>query len=290
MNRTSEQTAAIREELRSTKATRNPFYKQVRQHIRKAKDKYGRSIIQLEKLLLRAPMMAMTDPLAKRIKREMEARNVRRIDLEGEFYRARPVEKGKKFTVKEMTAPPLGWPNEGRFNHSGQNHLYLATNEETCVKEVLDGLPTGGQVCCIKWKLVHPVKNVLDLSYDWKDLGPSASTLLVALNAMHALERRHRNNLNWKPDYVLTRMIMDVAKETGFSGILYNSVRGDGKNVVLFNPKTKLKVTRKPWCVDPSHYTKSRSINEQKGGTKRPRRRSKVKNFRTARRLRKSRT
>ena len=259
MNRHSEQTTAIRNEVSRKRHTRDPFYKKVQQHIRTAKGKYGKAIIQLEKLLLRAPMLAMTDPLAKKIKREMEAKSVKRIDLTGEFYRARPVERNHRFTAKEMTAPPLGWPNEGRFNHSGQNHLYLSTDEETCVKEVLDGIPEGGQVCCIKWKLVYPVKNVLDLSYDWKDLGPSASTLLVALNAMRALERRHRNNLNWKPDYVLTRMIMDCAKETGFSGIQYNSVKTNGKNVVLFNPKTKLKVMRRPYCVNPKQYARRRN-------------------------------
>jgi hypothetical protein len=256
MRQSEETTTALRKEVEDRRSGRDPFFKKVQQHIRKAKDKYGKSIIELEKLLLRAPMLAMTDPLAKKIKREMEARSVRRIELKGVFYRARPVEKGHIFSTREMTAPPLGWPNEGRFNHSGQNHLYLSTDEETCVKEVLDGLPEKGEVCCIKWKLVHPTKNVLDLSYDWKDLGPSASTLLVALNAMRALERRHRNNLNWKPDYVLTRMIMDCAKESGFSGIQYNSVKSHGKNIVLFNPKTKLKVMKSPYCVDPSRYSR----------------------------------
>jgi len=204
-------------------------------------------------------MMAMIDPLAKKIKREMEAKSVRRITLRGDFYRARPVEIHNIYAAREMTAPPLGFPNEGRFNHSGQNHLYLSTNEETCVKEVLDQLQDGWHICCIKWRLMHPVRNVLDLSYNWQDFGPSASTLLVALNATRALERRYRNNLNWKPDYVLTRMIMDIAKETGFSGILYNSVRSDGKNVVLFDPTTKLKVLKRPYCVEPAAYSRKKT-------------------------------
>ncbi len=240
------------------KVRRDPFYKKVREHIRRAKERYGIGIVRLEKLLLRAPMLAMTDPLAKKIKKEMEAKSVRRIELSGSFYRARPAENGKSFTAREMTAPPLGWPNEGRFNHAGQNHLYLSTDEPTCIREVLDTTPEDGEICCIKWKLVNPVKNVLDLSYNWKDLGPSASTLLVALNSMRALERRHRNNRNWKPDYVLTRLIMDCAKETGFAGIMYNSVKSEGKNIVLFDPTTKLKVLKKPYCVDASKFLNGR--------------------------------
>lgn len=233
-----------------------------RRRIRTARDKYGQAIIQLEKLLLTAPMLAMTDPLARKILKEMESRSVRRTNLEGEFYRARAVEKGHKYTTREMTAPPLGWPNEGRFNHSGQNHLYLSSDEETCVKEVLDTLTEGQQVCCIKWKLVYTVKNVLDLSYDRKHSGPAASTLLVALNAMRVLERKHRNNLNWKPDYVLTRLIMDCAKKTGFAGIMYNAVRSTGKNVVLFDPTTELKVMKRPYCVDPSVYAPTKRVSQ----------------------------
>jgi hypothetical protein len=256
MNRHREESAAVENAVSLTSANKDTFYKKVEQHIRTAKQKYGKAIIQLEKLLLRAPMLAMTDPLAKKIKKEMEAKSVRRIELSGEFFRARPVQRGKKYSIKEMKAPPLGWPNEGRFNHSGQNHLYLSTDEETCVREVLDQAKKGDKICCIQWKLTYPVGNVLDLSYNFKDLGPSASTLLVALNAMRALERKHHNNRNWKPDYVLTRLIMDCAKESNFSGIQYNSVKSSGKNIVLFNPNTKLKVTRHPYCVNPANYGK----------------------------------
>lgn len=90
MNRHGEESAAVENAVSLTSANRDTFYKKVEQHIRTTKQKYCKAIIQLEKLLLRAPMLAMTDPLAKKIKKEMEAKSVRRIEISGEFFRARP--------------------------------------------------------------------------------------------------------------------------------------------------------------------------------------------------------
>jgi hypothetical protein len=85
---------------------------------------------------------------------------------------------------------------------------------------------------------VKPIHNILDLSYDWSNITPSTSTLLLALNVKRSIGRTDRNIDNWKPDYFLTRFIMDCAKSSGYNGIKYNSTKDlFAHNIVLFHAR-----------------------------------------------------
>jgi hypothetical protein len=67
-------------------------------------------------------------------------------------------------------------------------------------------------------------------------LGPDNGALIVALLSSNILERKVENrNQKWKPQYFVTRFIADCARLRGLNGIMYNSTRSYGTNIVLFN-------------------------------------------------------
>lgn len=136
-----------------------------------------------------------------------------------------------------MSKAPSGKPTEGRFNHSGQSHLYLASDKETALKEITnteDPLLAWCQV----FKIEEEITKILDLSFDWMDLSLSTSTLLLSLKMHKAIDRTEGNKEFWRPDYFLTRYIMDCVIMLGYEGIKYNSTKNYADyNVVIFNPE-----------------------------------------------------
>ena len=132
----------------------------------------------------------------------------------------------------------IGKPTEGRFNHSGQSHLYLASDKETALKEIAtteDPLLAWCQI----FQIGDDIHKILDLSFEWMDLSLSTSTLLLSLKMYRAIDRTEGNKEYWRPDYFLTRYIMDCALMLGFEGIKYNSTKGySGYNIVIFNPES----------------------------------------------------
>ena len=130
--------------------------------------------------------------------------------------------------------------HEGRYNHEGQPHWYLADSVDTGISEILDD--EAGVVFTQQFELAL-CENVLDL---WipHDEAPvtslDGSLLALALVLSHAnLYKRVERRRAWKPGYLLPRFIMDAAKHAGFAGIRYSSVRAfEGVNLVLFNSDT----------------------------------------------------
>ena len=99
-----------------------------------------------------------------------------------------------------------------------------------------------------EFEILEAVDNILDLSFDWSNLTPSTSLLLLSLKVKDSISRSDRNKELWKPDYFLTRYIMDCAKELGYNGIKYNSIKDRIEfNLVLFyRDKIKIKAIGKP--------------------------------------------
>lgn len=226
------------------------FEKDVDKHMNEAYDLYGSEVRELEKLLESYPLLAYQNKLAKRIYKEIKEKKLPTTTIKGNFFRARKVESSEVISSKKMYNPPLGKPEEGRFNHSGQSHLYLANDKKTAIKEV-----TSDEHSLLVWyqefEISNEINDILDLSFDWSRLTPSTSTLLLSLKVHNSIGRTDRNKYNWKPDYYLTRYIMDCAKNLGFNGIKYNSVKETYDfDVVLFFPeKIRIKAIGNP-CIE----------------------------------------
>jgi hypothetical protein len=223
------------------------FDKDVDKHLGEARRIYGKEIKGLERLLEQYPLLAYQNRLAKRIYKEIKNKKLPVISIGGNFFRSRKMESSEIINSHKMYNPSLGKPTEGRFNHAGQSHLYLASDKITAIKEVISG-EHSLLVWCQEFKISVPVSDILDLSFNWDYLTPSTSTLLLSLKMSNAIERNDRNTENWKPDYYLTRYIMDCAKSAGYNGIKYNSTKQSvSYDLVLFYPeKIKIKTIGNP--------------------------------------------
>jgi len=147
-----------------------------------------------------------------------------------------------------MNAPPKGYSNQGRYNYEGQSHFYLSAFKETAIQEILQGSNDNIMVWVQKFKIIEPIKDLLDLRWDQIYTNTSLSLLYKALIYSDVLSRKENNQGKWKPDYYFTRFIMDCTKFAGYSGIIYNSVFDRySYNIVLFDCKDeRIKAIMKP--------------------------------------------
>lgn len=211
------------------------YEKELSAREKKIKSIHRGQVQSLEALLQESPMLGLTHPFGRKILKEIIGRKMPTTTVEGKLYRARRIDGEQIFATTDMLHAPTGKPRDGRFNHAGQSHLYLSTEKETALKEVIDR-------SCIVWltsvTLAKPVEQILDLDVDWtEDFSPSSSILLHALIIGNSLTRSDRNRENWTPDYYLTKFIMDCARKSGYNGIRYRSAKSPGSsNYVLFHP------------------------------------------------------
>lgn len=71
------------------------------------------------------------------------------------LYRARKSHNKKKLDKLEMGAPPPRKSGEGRINAKGVGCLYLATDEDTCIKEIRAGI--FETVCVGTFEITKPL-------------------------------------------------------------------------------------------------------------------------------------
>lgn len=199
--------------------------------------KYGPTIKEFENLLENFPLLAYSNPFGRKIYKDLKELNFPVSSASGTFFRAREAKSSDILTKEKMMNPPTGKPQEGRYNHSGQSHLYLSTDSETAIEEVI-GIDDDRIVWVLELEL-ETVNNILDLSFDWTMTTPETSPVFFTLCAQNFINRSDRNNELWKPDYFITRYIADCAKHLGYNGIKYNSAKKSYiENVVLFYPET----------------------------------------------------
>lgn len=227
------------------------YEKDIEAFTKKAEKKYGKRIKDFQRYLEKSPMLGFQHSFGRKIYKEIELDNIKTTAVEGEFFRARAVKSSEILTSKKMAKAPSGKPTEGRFNHSGQSHLYLANDMETALKEVAiteDPLLAW----CQLFSLDKPITKILDLSFDWTELSLSTSALLLSLKMENAIDKTGGNKEFWRPDYFLTRYIMDCAIALGYNGIKYNSTKEfTGYNIVIFKPENhSIKPIGKP-TVEP---------------------------------------
>ncbi len=200
-----------------------------------AKRKYGKSLGEFKSLIIKHPFLALESKIARDIKKEIEAKKLPVDTVSGDFYRCRKVKNDKVFDSKDLMFAPVGIPKEGRFNHSGQSHLYLSKEKETAKAEIIGEVAGSHLVWVQKVNIEKPIDNILDLTFDWTCMTISTNALLVALHAGGHILCTKDNKDNWRPDYLITRFIMDCAKNAGYNGIKYASARHYiGDNIVLF--------------------------------------------------------
>lgn len=221
--------------------------------LKKAYKTYNSKLNKLISHIEKYPLLVLQDNLAKEIFNEIKTGKFHTAKVAGEFYRVRLVEGSRIFNSEDMMCAPLGKPLEGRFNHSGQSHLYLSNNKRTAIEEVLNK-DLDRLVWNQKFEIATPIDNVLDLSYAFDRISTSSSVLYIALTQYsNSVYKNGGNKENWRPDYFLTRFIMDTAKICGYNGIKYVSTKNEwAYNIVLFYPEiVDIKYNEPPVIEDP---------------------------------------
>ncbi|WP_294749789.1 RES family NAD+ phosphorylase [uncultured Exiguobacterium sp.] len=215
-----------------------------------------REIEEFYKYIVEYPMLALEHTLGKRLHdniKELEKYKLTNQD----FYRARALTTYIPYDEAGMWNPPSNKVAvyEGRYNHFGQSFLYMANNEETAFKEVI---PEWHSSCSmVKIKLQKSV-NVLDLRrVNFYSESNSLEYIFLHYILVHeGTISQETQNPYIKPEYVLPRFLADCARLYNFEGILFDSTKNNGINLVLFEPELLKKEGKICTDEDPYIYTK----------------------------------
>ena len=219
--------------------------------------KHKNDIVSFRKTLVSTPFLGLQHSIANTILDQLRSHPMPTVSISGDFYRALKIDVKTRYTKRRML-PKKYFSSEGRFNHSGQYHLYMSRKEMTAFHEATYHADIKDQAYVQKLTITNPITNVLDLSYDYDNVNTDVPTLFVALFYTESLVRRKANKVAWKPDYLIPRFIMDCAKNAGYNGIKYNSARThDGRNIVLFNNLKEVKPVGSPYLKELEEYTSS---------------------------------
>jgi len=150
------------------------------------------------------------------------------------YYRARKPENGRIFKHNDMLSPPLDIPiPEGRFNHYGQSHLYLGDTEELCAKE------TTNEDKELLWMQKYNIKilqKVLDVSeFINEDNIDKIPIFFAGIFQSGIINVQKSSGKSWTPEYFISRFIADIARCNGINGIIYQSSKTIGRNLVIFD-------------------------------------------------------
>jgi len=222
-------------ELTSKVGIKRKYEIELEAYIENVTKKFSKPLQSFDELINNHPLLALKHPIGKKIYSEISKKNLPECKIiEGDIlYRARLSSNSILLDSEDFKRAPLGIPTEGRFNHSGQSHWYLCSNEECAILEIVD----QGLVWTQQFETKGTIDKILDLSFDYNDISTSMNTLLASLHFSDVLLKNKKNNENWKPDYFATRYIMDCAKSCGYNGIKYNSTKNfSAINYVLFYP------------------------------------------------------
>lgn len=148
--------------------------------------------------------------------------------------------------AEDEMMPRKDYASEGRANPKGISYLYVATDERTAVSEVrpwigsyvsVAHLKTVRELTCVdcsggRWlpprlkPLTQPQRDEWDECV-WRDI--------------NAAFREPVTRNDDSADYAPTQVIAEAIRRAGYSGIVYGSSisqHGEGKNVVLFDPRS----------------------------------------------------
>jgi len=208
------------------------------------KNKYDPKLIEFYNFLEQYPYLGVAHSLGKKIYNSIG--NFEKINLESEiWFRARRITDGKNKKLKDFLPPdPKAQTiDEGRYNHFGQSHFYLASTEEAALLEVIE----NGEKNCWTQKFEVSVNNVLDLRDISEPIRPNLPLIAYGLIFSGTLEKQIKKSECWKPEYFIPRFIADCAKNQGLNGIIFHSEKHMDDNLVIFDISlTKIKPIGKP--------------------------------------------
>ncbi|WP_270831985.1 RES family NAD+ phosphorylase [Aeromonas sp. QDB03] len=159
------------------------------------------------------------------------------------FYRARISDSA--LLKEHMGSPPPEKASAGRANPAGIVYLYVAENEETCIREVRPSIGSTVYIstCVAKRSLklinlTNPKKRISLLKYAGDEMDLIIDHLaLIELFSKELAQPviPERATLDYIPTQFLCEFIKSISD---YDGITFTSSFGTGENIVLFYPDT----------------------------------------------------
>jgi hypothetical protein len=193
---------------------------------------FEKKIEELYNFSKRTPFLLLDNPYAKEIYELLKktSKDTTPYLLNQTLFRARIAEQVDKLILSEFGVAPKRVISEGRYNHAGEQVLYLGSDINTCYNEI------GENSCYVIECNVNRAIKVLDLSKPDESHDEYESELNAL--AYSALISRKTTSEGWdKPEYVFSRFLYDCAKASGFDAIKYPSTKSitDNFNLVIIN-------------------------------------------------------
>ncbi|PGX80401.1 hypothetical protein COE31_04840 [Priestia megaterium] len=195
-------------------------------------DDFERILKEIAETSVKTPFLLLNHTFAKSVYEYIQSigETVKKEKLKERYYRGRKNTKDKIYKETDLFAPPKNVIKEGRYNHAGQQVLYLGENISTCFYELR--LPEEG-ITVAEVEIRKPLKLL-----DFTDENLSENQILNAFKYSSLINSPREGEGWYKPHYIFTRFITDCALAAGFDGIRYPSVRfNSGNNVVIINPE-----------------------------------------------------
>ncbi|MCX6829861.1 MAG: RES family NAD+ phosphorylase [candidate division Zixibacteria bacterium] len=151
------------------------------------------------------------------------------------WFRARTIVGSKRLSCADFKAPDQEVVKipEGRFNHYGQSHWYLASTEYGAAYEAASYNDDILWVQCVN---IRYAVDILDLRVSDYETDLGLPVLATGIIFSSIIRRDVIHDRNWKPEYFVPRFIADCAKLHSFQGILFDNDKFHGANLVLFHP------------------------------------------------------
>ncbi|HDY8230023.1 TPA: RES family NAD+ phosphorylase [Vibrio vulnificus] len=186
----------------------------------------------MEQVSRETPFLLLNNEFARNVHDLLHdlSESTNNVVVDHSLFRARISTQVDQLDYSQFSVAPKQFIQEGRYNHAGEQALYLASDHDTCFNEV------GNKLCYIaECKLEQPIK-ILDLSEP--DVSHAEKSEELAALTYSALMSKKLSTQGYdKPVYIFTRFIADCAKSAGFDAIKYPSTKsiGNNFNLVIIN-------------------------------------------------------
>ena len=196
--------------------------------------KYASNLSDFAHYLESFPYLGLSHPIGIQIQKAIQSFPTVQIKNKT-WYRARKPDGSKLFTCENMMPPTAkNAKSEGRFSHYGQSVLYLASDEQAVLSEILNRKKNEG-IAWIQDFIIYDSGEILDLRLN-PDNAEDLDIPVLALGLIHdhLPNSKPDSDSAWKPEYFVPRFISDCAKKAGFNGIIFQSDKHYYDNLVLF--------------------------------------------------------
>jgi hypothetical protein len=194
--------------------------------------KYANRLDEFHQFLTKYPYLGAAHDFGKEL-RDGLAKFPSRALKDQVFYRARRITSGRPYTLIDFMPPDPAKHSvgEGRYNHAGQSVMYMAEDKDGAAIECVADAEDRAWVHAFR---IQQVDKILDLGDEEAWANEDMPALACGLMHAGAVRQFSDRTNSWKPEYFVPRFIADCARENGFNGIRFKSVRHWQSNLVLF--------------------------------------------------------